>query len=242
LHDISFSIEKGEILGLIGESGSGKSMTAMAALGLLPRGATSTGAISIDGTLNDFAGDFRKSGKVSAVFQNPMTALNPFMRVGKQLGNVLNLRENISRKDQAKRVQSIFSDVRLDAIDGAEKRFPHEFSGGQLQRILIGMALASKPNVLIADEPTTSLDVTTQKVILDLLVDRVKEQETAVLLITHDLGVIADRCDKVAVIRQGRILEAGTTEEVIGNPKEPYTRELLESVPRMPVQIRATGR
>lgn len=249
LHGINFSIPKGGRLGLIGESGSGKSLTALSIMGLLPEGLAASGQISIGDThlygeevsatslLGARTKVFEKlrGRKVAMIFQEPMTALNPLMRVGRQVAEIMEVHGR-SHQEAATRTQELFEEVGL----GEEKlrSYPHELSGGQRQRVLIAMALANDPDVLICDEPTTALDVTVQKQILDLISALVARTDTALLFITHDLGVVAQMCEQVVVLHRGTQVEEGSVEEVLSNPQKEYTKKLvLASQPGPPAQL-----
>jgi oligopeptide transport system ATP-binding protein len=237
VNDVSLSLNKGECLGIVGESGSGKSQTFMAAMGLLAANGRASGEILFDGknlvgadedTLNAVRGD-----RMSMIFQDPMTSLTPHMKIGRQMGEVLIRHRGASvaaARDQSlamlKRVQVPEAERRLDM-------YPHELSGGLRQRVMIAMALLCRPEVVIADEPTTALDVTVQAQILDIMRDVKERLHTALVLITHDLGVIAGLADRVAVMYAGRIVEVGDVRGIFANPHHPYTRGLLACTPRL---------
>ncbi|MGL4439111.1 MAG: ABC transporter ATP-binding protein [Bosea sp. (in: a-proteobacteria)] len=235
LHGIDLSVGKGEALGLVGESGSGKSVTWLAALGLLPGKARVSGSARLDGL--ELIGakpetlDKVRGGRVAMIFQDPTSALNPVLKVGTQIGEALALHRGLSGvaiKAEAKRLFD------LVGIPDAERRlsaYPHEFSGGQNQRVMIAMALAGEPDILVADEPTTALDVTIQAQILDLINTVRREMGMALVLISHDLGVIAETCDRVAVMYAGRIVEEAPAGELFAAPRHPYARGLLHSLP-----------
>ncbi|WP_145632080.1 ABC transporter ATP-binding protein [Neorhizobium alkalisoli] len=235
LHGVDLSIGAGETLGLVGESGSGKSVTWLAALGLLPPRAKVTGRVLVDGkNLLDLP-ESKLAGirgrRVAMIFQDPASALNPMLTIRRQIGEALSLHRGISGaslKAEAKRL------LDLVGIPDAERRlnaYPHEFSGGQNQRIMIAMALAGQPDLLIADEPTTALDVTIQAQILDLLALTQRETGMALVLISHDLGVVSQVCDRVAVMYAGRVVEEAKVEELFDRPAHPYTRGLIGSLP-----------
>lgn len=234
---VSFHVEPGEVLGIVGESGSGKSVLCYSMLGLIPMppGRLESGSARFDGTglFECTASELRRvrGRRISMIFQDPMTALNPFMQIGRQVMEPLMLHTNCTR---AKARASAIDALRAVGIQDAEQRmraYPHEFSGGMRQRVMIAMALITRPQLLIADEPTTALDVTVQAQILALIKERQRELGMAVLLITHDMGVIAGMCDRVLVMYAGRMVEAGSTRDVFYRTKHPYTRALLASMP-----------
>ncbi len=234
---VSFCVDPGETLGIVGESGSGKSVTFLSMLGLIPMppGRIEGGSATFDGKdlLRLPARELRRlRGKeISMIFQDPMTALNPYMRVGKQLMEPLRVHEGASRAEaHAAAIESL----EAVGIQDAERRmraFPHEFSGGMRQRVMIAMALITRPRLLIADEPTTALDVTVQAQILELIKQRQQDLGMAVVLITHDLGVVAGTCDRVEVMYAGRIVEATDVNQLFGLPRHPYTSALMASLP-----------
>ena len=236
LRDVTLGIEQGQVTGLVGESGSGKSMTALALMGLLPSGAAATGLASLDGENLLDADEARlcnlRGNEISMIFQEPMTALNPVQTIGDQVAETLTIHTAMTRAEAR--------DVARDRLDRAGlghiglSAFPHELSGGQRQRVCIAGAIANRPRLLIADEPTTALDVTTQAQILDLLQDLTADEGMALLLITHDLAVVADLADHVAVMRRGEIVEQGPTTSVLSERKHPYTRALFEASSHQP--------
>ena len=232
LKGVSLEVEPGEILGLVGESGSGKSITALSVLRLLPPGATMSGRILLgdqDLTATDEA-EMRavRGGQVGVVFQEPMTALNPLMRIGDQVAESIALHRRVGRTEAKAQAARALERVGLPASRFPLDRYPHELSGGQRQRVAIAMAMAVKPRLLIADEPTTALDVTTQAQILDLLRDLVREDGAGLILITHDLAVVAEMADRVAIMRQGEIVEQGPTGVLLRSLTHPYARKLAE--------------
>jgi oligopeptide/dipeptide ABC transporter ATP-binding protein len=238
LHAVSFDVALGETLGLVGESGSGKSITALALLGLLdPAEATVTArAIELDGrsllgldgpTLRTVRGH-----RAAMIFQEPMTALNPALTIGWQIGEVLRMHRGLDRTAARAEAIRLLDMVRLPDARRRHDDYPHQFSGGQRQRILIAMAIACRPGLLIADEPTTALDVTIQAQILDLLRELVRDTGAGLLLITHDLGIVAQMCDRVAVMYGGRIVETAPVLELFDRPAHPYTRGLLAAATR----------
>lgn len=242
LRDLSFTLERGQTLGLIGESGCGKSLTALALMGLLPEGSRVTGSVLLDGkelvNLPEAQMCALRGDRLSMVFQEPMTALNPVQRIGQQVAETLRLHRQLSAS--AAREQAVAMLERV-GIGNAAQRFgayPHEFSGGQRQRITLAMALVCGPDLLIADEPTTALDAALQKQILSLLGDLVRERNLALLLISHDLGLIAHNVQRMLVMYGGSAVESGPTASVFAYPAHPYTRGLLAARPRMP---KATG-
>lgn len=239
LGSVSFNIRKGETVCLVGESGSGKSVTSLAVMGLLPKGAllVNNGVIKLDGTnllkLSPQEMKKMRATRVSMIFQEPMTALNPVIRVGEQITEVLDIHTNLSAAEKRAKVINIMEQVHLPDVERIYQSYPHQLSGGQRQRIMIAMALIMEPSVLIADEPTTALDVTTQKQILALISELQEKHGTAVLFITHDMGVVAEIADRVCVMRSGEIVEHGTIREVLTNPKQQYTKDLLAAVPSL---------
>lgn len=235
---VSFSVGEGEIVGLVGESGSGKSVTMKAVLGILPENAEiSSDSLMLNGVdlskLNE--DEYRKMrGKdMTMIFQDPMTALNPLVKVGKQLEEVILRHSNCSKAEAKKKAVEMLAKVGIPTPEQRVKQYPHEFSGGMRQRVLIAMALACEPKLLIADEPTTALDVTIQAQILDLLKELEGEYHTSIVLITHDMGVVATVCSKIAIMYGGLIMEAGTAEEIFYDPKHPYTKALLRAIPSL---------
>ncbi|AQA21548.1 ABC transporter family protein [Rhodococcus sp. MTM3W5.2] len=236
LDGIGFSMNRGERLGLIGESGSGKSLTALSLMGLLPDQLSATGSIALDGVDVNLVGaperllTALRGDDLGMVFQEPMTALNPLMKVGRQVAEVIELHDSaLSRAGRREAVLAQLAAVDLPDPARIARSYPHELSGGQRQRVLIAIAMANRPRVLICDEPSTALDVTVQAQILDLIDTTVREHDTALLFITHDLAVVSALCDRVLVMRDGSILESGPIERVFGAPQHPYTRALLEA-------------
>lgn len=236
--DVSFDVRQGEVVGLVGESGCGKSVTAMSLVSLLPSTSAKrlSGQISLDGkNLSEMSEKELQSirgSEVGFIFQEPMTSLNPVLTIGYQLKEALQLHRDIKDKEAEKEVAQMLQRVGISNPELRTKQFPHELSGGLRQRVMIAMALICKPNLLIADEPTTALDVTIQAQILDLLSKLQNELAMSVLLITHDLGVVSENCDRVIVMYAGKIVESGKTEDVFSSPKHPYTHALLKSSPR----------
>ena len=236
VNDVSFSIPRGKTLGLVGESGSGKSMTAFGILRLLPSGGRiTTGTVRFNGydltTLAESEMQEVRGAKISLIFQEPIIALNPTMQVGEQISEALTVHHKVSRTVAQARVIELLEAVRIpNAIDRA-KDYPHQLSGGMRQRVMIAIALACRPLLLIADEPTTALDMTIQAEVLDLLRELRATYNLSLLLITHDFGVIAEMADYVAVMYQGQIVEQGSVRKILRQPLHAYTRSLLEAVP-----------
>jgi peptide/nickel transport system ATP-binding protein len=235
---ISFALAPGETLGLVGESGSGKSATSLALLRLLPPNARISGSILFDGqpllTLPEPAMRSLRGFAISMIFQEPMTALNPVMRVGDQIGETLLAHHpRLRRAEVRARVLAAMHEVALPAPELRLRDYPHQFSGGQRQRLLIAMALINRPRLLIADEPTTALDVTVQAQILSLLRTLRSNHGLAMLFISHDLAVVSQVADSIAVMQQGRLVEHAPTAQLFHSPQHPYTRRLLASAPTM---------
>lgn len=228
--DISFTIGSGERVGLIGESGSGKSVTALALMGLLPDGMRARGDVRFQGEPLLGASEGRLSAlrgdRLAMVFQEPMTALNPLMRVGKQVGEVLRIHQGLSRSAARPRAAELFLRVGLDRPDQL-RAFPHQLSGGQRQRVMLAMAMACGPALVLADEPTTALDVTVQAQVLAELSQLVQEEDSSLLLISHDLAVVAGLCERLLVMYGGRIVESGFTADVLAGPRHHYTAGLV---------------
>lgn len=234
VHDFSLHMQKGERIGLIGESGSGKSMTTTALLGLLPNGVTADGSIAFDGhDGNLLEASERELMKIrgrdmAMVFQEPLTALNPLMRAGDQVAEIMTQHGLVANKAEArKRAIEMLDAVKLPDPAEAARAYPHQLSGGQRQRVMLAMALANDPALLLCDEPTTALDVTVQRQVLDLILELVKQRGTGLLFITHDLAVVANMCTRVLVMNDGKIVEEGPTDEIFTRPQHPYTRGLL---------------
>lgn len=233
---ISFSMDSGEILGIVGESGSGKTMTALTIAGILKKNARIEGGkiafegkelLSLTGKeLRDIQGK-----EISMIFQGPMTALNPTLRIGRQVEETLLLHEKMSRKERKERAFQALRDVELKDIESVYKKYPHELSGGMRQRVMIAAAVIDRPKLLIADEPTTALDVHTQEGILTLLKKLNKKYKMGILFISHNLRVVKELCSRVLVMKEGEIVEEGTAEAIFADPKTAYTRELIEAIP-----------
>ena len=236
LDDISFEIAPGEILGVVGESGAGKSLTGAAIIGLLePPGRIGGGQILLEGQRIDNLGyeDMRhiRGRKIGAVFQDPLTSLNPLYSVGRQLIETIQAHLPVSNAEARQRAISLLQDTGIPAAEQRIEHYPHQFSGGMRQRVVIALALAAEPKLIVADEPTTALDVSIQAQIIMLLKNICKKRGAAVMLITHDMGVIAETCDRVAVMYAGRIAEIGPVHEVINHPAHPYTAGLMAAIP-----------
>ena len=237
VNGLSYNIDQGETLAIVGESGSGKSQGAFAMMGLLARNGHATGSVRFDGTdllsLSPYELNKVRSAQVSMIFQDPMTSLNPYVRISDQMAEVLTLHKGISKRDAIAESVRMLDAVRSPDAANRIRSYPHEFSGGMRQRIMIAMSLLCQPRLLIADEPTTALDVTVQAQIMDVLSDIRREFGTAIILITHDLGVVAGFCDRTLVMYGGKIMEDGPTDHVFADPSHPYTKGLLRAVPRL---------
>jgi len=241
VNGISFTVMPGEAVGLVGESGCGKSMTALSIMGLVPKpGDVVAGQVLFEGRdlrkLTDEQLRRMRGNEIAMVFQDPMTSLNPVLTVRTQLTEPLMLHKGMDQSAADKRAIELMELVEIPAARSRLREYPHQFSGGMRQRVMISMALACEPKLLIADEPTTALDVTIQAQILDLLTKLRKEVGMALIMITHDLGVVAGLCDRINVMYAGYIVEAAHTDELFGNPRHPYTLGLLRSIPRMDVE------
>ncbi len=237
VNKISFDLEAGETLAIVGESGSGKSQAVFAIMGLLADNGSTSGSVLFHGEelthLNDTQLNKIRANDMAMIFQDPMTSLNPYMRVRDQMSEVLQLHKGMSKSEAYNACVSMLEAVKLPDATSVINRFPHECSGGMRQRIMIAMSLLCQPKLLIADEPTTALDVTVQAQIMALLRRVQDDFGTAIILITHDLGVVAGSCEKTLVMYGGRILEYATTKEIFAAPSHPYTRGLLSAVPRL---------
>jgi len=237
IRKVSFSLLRGETLGLVGESGCGKSVTALALMGLLPDSAVVSGSVRLDGTelvgLRDADYCKLRGNRISMIFQEPMTALNPMHAIGRQVAEPLRRHKDLSAAEARKQAIGLLDRVGLPDAARRADAFPHQFSGGQRQRITIAMALACQPDVLIADEPTTALDVTIQGQILDLIAELVAERGMAMILISHNLGVIAENVQKMMVMYGGTVVESGPTAEVFARMGHPYTQGLFRARPRL---------
>jgi peptide/nickel transport system ATP-binding protein len=238
---ISFTIQRGETLGIVGESGSGKSVSFLTVMGLINRkSATVEGEITFQGQdlINMPKEELQaiRGNKIGMIFQDPMTSLHPFYRVGDQISEAILAHEDINKKEAAARAVDMLRRVGIPRPDERAKQYPHEFSGGMRQRAMIAMALSLNPDLLIADEPTTALDVTVQAQILDLIDRLQSEFNTAVAIITHDLGVVAEHCDFIQVMYAGRLVETGSADDIYYGPMMPYTWGLLKSIPLLTAQ------
>lgn len=238
LDDVSFTVQKGEVLGLVGESGAGKSLTGAAIIGLLePPGRISGGTILLNGRRIDNLPDHamrRVRGKeIGAIFQDPLTSLNPLYTIGRQLTETIVTHLPLSWSQARERAIELLETTGIPAARARIDHYPHQFSGGMRQRVVIALALAAEPALIVADEPTTALDVSIQAQIIELLKKRCRDQGTSVILITHDMGVIAETADRVAVMYAGRVVEVGPVQHVIRTPSHPYTQGLMGSIPRL---------
>jgi len=236
LHDISFEIAAGEILGVVGESGAGKSLTGAAIIGLLePPGRIASGQVLLEGRridkLSNDAMRHIRGRKIGAIFQDPLTSLNPLYTIGRQLTETIQAHLPVNAQEAKRRAIGLLEDTGIPAAAERIDHFPHQFSGGMRQRVVIALALAAEPKLIIADEPTTALDVSIQAQIIELLKRVCKQRGAAVMLITHDMGVIAETCDRVAVMYAGRIAEIGPVHEVINHAAHPYTLGLMAAIP-----------
>ncbi|MCO5176654.1 MAG: ABC transporter ATP-binding protein [Thermomicrobiales bacterium] len=237
--DVSFEIMPGETLGVVGESGSGKSITAMSLMRLIPSppGKIVNGSISFEGEdilgMSDEEMRHVRGNKIAMIFQDPMTSLNPVLSINRQISESLELHMGMSKSQARNRAIELLKMVGIPNAEQRVDQYPHQFSGGMRQRVMIAMALSCNPKMLIADEPTTALDVTIQAQILDLMRNLQAEHDTALMLITHDLGVVAGMSDRIQVMYAGHIVETAETEELFANPRHPYTVGLLNSIPRL---------
>ena len=237
--DVSFSLRKGEVIGIVGESGSGKSVTNLAVMNLVqsPPGKIVGGEVLFHSgnilNMNEKQLQQIRGAKIAMIFQDPMTSLNPFLRVSTQMVETIRLHQKLDKKQARDKAIEMLTLAGIPAAAERIDNYPHQFSGGMCQRVMIAMGLSCNPEILIADEPTSALDVTIQAQILDLIRDLTKKLGTAVILITHSLGVVAGMCDSIYVMYAGRIVERGTTMDIFEEPRHPYTRGLIHSVPRL---------
>ena len=233
---IGFSVEKGEILGIVGESGCGKSVTSLSILRLLGTNSMiSQGSIKLEGrellSLSEDEMCKIRGNEIAMIFQDPMTALNPTMSIGEQLMEPLMIHQGYKKKDAWKEAVEVLKKVGIAAPEKRMKEYPHQLSGGMRQRVMIAMAVSCAPRLLIADEPTTALDVTIQAQILELMLELRQKMNTAIILITHDMGVVAETADNILVLYAGKVVEYGSVKEIFNKPRHPYTRGLLNSIP-----------
>ncbi|NLM45528.1 MAG: ABC transporter ATP-binding protein [Firmicutes bacterium] len=238
LNDVSFKMQEGDVLGIVGESGSGKSVTAYALMGLVPYpGRIIGGTIDFNGRrINDLSEkELRaiRGNEISMIFQDPMTSLNPVFTIGNQIEEAILLHTGKNKREARERALELLQLVGINEPERRLRQYPHELSGGMRQRVMIAMALACEPKLLIADEPTTALDVTIQAQILELMMDLKQKIGMSIILITHDLGVVASMCEKIAVMYAGKIVEYGTADDIFYNPKHEYTKGLLNSIPKL---------
>jgi oligopeptide transport system ATP-binding protein len=237
VNGVSFTVNKGETIGIVGESGSGKSQVLMSIMGLLPQNGRSTGSVKFAGSeilgLPRDALNKIRGSQIAMIFQDPMTALNPYLTIGKQLTEVLTFHRNVSEVEAREQACALLEQVHIPEPAKRLNMYPHELSGGMRQRVMIAMGMLCRPDLLIADEPTTALDVTIQAEILSLLAEQQAASGTAIILVTHDLGVVAQLCDRVFVMYAGRIVEQGSARQIFYQPQHPYTRALLQSMPRL---------
>lgn len=243
LKDVSFNIHSGEVLGVVGESGAGKSLTGSAIIGLLdPPGRVSGGEIHFNGKRIDDLSEAKKrtirGREIGAIFQDPLTSLNPLYTVGQQLIETIQTHLHFSQKQAKERAIELLESTGIPAARERIDHYPHQFSGGMRQRVVIALALAAEPKLIVADEPTTALDVSIQAQIIDLLKNLCKAHGTSVMLITHDMGVIAETADRVAVMYAGRIIEIGPVQDVIQRPLHPYTTGLMRSIPTLDSSVK----
>ena len=235
---VSFQVERGETVGIVGESGSGKSVTSLSIMGLIPSppGRITGGSVRLDGDelIGKPAREMQtlRGSRMAMVFQDPFSCLNPTMTLGAQVAEPIRLHQGASKAEAKERVLQLFRDVRIPNPEIRVRQYPHEISGGQRQRVMIAMAFACNPQLLIADEPTTALDVTVQAQVLSLMTAMQKKTDAGIVLITHDLGVVAEVCDRVLVMYAGMVVESGSVEQIFRAPKHPYTQGLLASLPQ----------
>ena len=232
---LCLDIKEAEVFGLVGESGCGKSLTALSIMGLLPENSFSEGIVEFKGrdllTLDKESIRRLRGKEISMIFQEPMTSLNPVLTIGYQIAEVVTIHEGLSKKDAINKAIDLLKAVKIPAPEARVKEYPHQMSGGMRQRVMIAMAIACNPSLLIADEPTTALDVTIQLQILNLLKGLRQERGMGLMLVTHDLGIISENADRVAIMYAGRLMELADSSEIFSNPRHPYTIGLLKSIP-----------
>lgn len=238
VEDVSFDVDQGQILAIVGESGSGKSVTSLSIMGLLAEpGHVAGGSMEFEGkdlaTLSEKQYRELRGNDMAMIFQEPMTSLNPVYRVGNQIVEAIRTHEKVSKAEAKDRAVDLLRKVGIPSPEARINDYPHQMSGGMRQRVMIAIALACEPKLLIADEPTTALDVTIQAQILELMMDLKEKLGMAIIMITHDLGIVARMCEKIAVMYAGKIVEYGTTDEIFYEPKHEYTKGLLRSIPRL---------
>ena len=243
VRDLSFTIDHGESVGIVGESGSGKSQSVLALMGLLADNARVAGSARLAGPGNDAPVELVgararvlrrvRGARIAMIFQDPMTALNPHLRIATQMTELVRTHLGVSKREATERAVAMLEAVRIPQAGARMRAYPHQFSGGMRQRVMIAMALACEPELLIADEPTTALDVTVQDEILDTIAELRAATNTALLLITHDLGVVAGHCARTLVMQNGQVVEQGPTERIFEQPGAPYTQDLLAAIPRL---------
>lgn len=235
--DVSFTLEQGQTLAIVGESGSGKSQTAFSIMGLMPRNAVLNGAVRYEGAdilgLPEVQMNAYRANEIAMIFQDPMTSLNPYMRISDQMAEVLTHHKGVTKKEAINTAIDMLDAVKIKDARNRITMFPHEFSGGMRQRVMIAMALLCRPKLLIADEPTTALDVTVQAEIMDILQDLRDDFGMGIILITHDLGIVAGSCDDTLVMYSGEVMEHRNTKDLFANPAHIYTKGLLAAVPRL---------
>ncbi len=241
VRDLSYTLEKGKTLAIVGESGSGKTQGAFALLGLLPKNGKASGSVMFDGkeilNLPQSQMNAYRAERIGIIFQDPMTSLNPYLRISRQMTEVLEHHRGMSRSAALAESVRLLDAVRITDAKNRVHMYPHEFSGGMRQRVMIAMALLCSPELLIADEPTTALDVTVQAGIIDLLVDLQEDFGTSIILITHDLGIVAGTCEDTLVMFDGNVMEYRKTADLFERPEHPYTQGLLAAVPRLDQKV-----